>query len=100
MRADRVEQLFLRPRAGRVEVLLVLEDPAGARSRETLVTPASANEAAVRFVARRLAERGIGPALRTRLRLERGSETSDDPRLLALFLRELHDASKEPTTWD
>lgn len=84
MRADRLEQVFLAPKGGRLEVLLVLESEAGARERVTLLTPsagvgAPARLAAARFVARWLAQRGGGLAQLVRVRFESRGESKDDP---------------------
>ncbi len=104
MRATSVEQVFVRPRAGRIEILVVLESPAGERRRDTLQAPTADALEAVRFAARSLARRGVTPARRTRLRRERGGELADDAALLAAFLGELRDAARatpeERAPWD
>lgn len=84
-----VEQVFLERRGGRVEVLLVLEDDAGGRSRERLPLPTSDLSEATRWTARRLAQRGIRPARKLRLRVAGGDDLRDDEVLLDLFLTEL-----------
>ncbi len=89
MRTDRVEQLFVRRRAGRIEVLMVLESPAGGRQRETLQTPTSSPEAAVRFTATHLSRRGIVASDRLRLRIERGGDLVDDAPLRELLVATL-----------
>lgn len=99
MRPDVVEQLFVQSRGGRLEVLVVLEDPAGGRLRERLLAPTAEPGAAIRFVARRLAERGIRAAPRARLRVTRGGALEDDRALLERFLRELRLARGEEDGW-
>lgn len=84
-----VEQIFLEPKGGGIEVLLVLEDEAGARTRERLPLPGNDLSAVTRLVALRLANRGVKPARRVRLRVAQGSDLRDDPKLLKLFLEEL-----------
>jgi hypothetical protein len=84
-----VEQIFLASKAGGTEVLLVLEDEAGARTRERLPLPVRDLADAARQAARRLASRGVVPARQVRLRVTRGGELRDDPGLLRLFLAEL-----------
>ena len=83
MRADRLEQIFLRRKGGVFEVLLVLESPAGGRQRVTLTAPPGGAEAAVDFVARYLEREGAGLTKRPRLRLESAAGTHDDQVLLA-----------------
>lgn len=83
MRADRLEQVFLRQRGGVFEVLLVFEAVTGARQRVTLTAPQGGAETAVDFVARYLGQQGAGLATRPRLRLERAGSLSDAPELLA-----------------
>lgn len=90
MRADRLEQLFVRRRGGGTELLLVLESEAGARQRVTLQAPPSADElAAIAFLARWLDRSGAAPAPRLRVRRERGGELADAPELRSALLREL-----------
>ncbi|MEX2536950.1 MAG: hypothetical protein WD273_15240 [Trueperaceae bacterium] len=84
-----VEQVFLEPKGGGIEVLLVLEDEAGGRTREHLPLPLNDLKAAIRQVARQLTYRGIKPARKVRLRVGRGDELRDDGELLRLFLEEL-----------
>lgn len=81
-----MEQVFVRRRAGNVEVSFVLENPAGARTRETLPTPMSSTDDGVRFAARSLARRGLQPTARLRLRIERDGGLADDDALRDLFL--------------
>lgn len=84
-----VEQVFLEPKGGGVAVLLVLEDEAGARTRERL--PLTGNDLSVitRQVARQLSNRGVKPSRKVRLRVTRGGTLRDDPNLLRLFLEAL-----------
>lgn len=89
MRADAVEQVFVHRRAGRIELLVVLESPSGERQRETLLAPTASPLEAVGYAAVHLARRGIGPARRVRVRVDRGGALRDDPTLLEAFLRRL-----------
>jgi hypothetical protein len=91
MTPRRVEQVFLERKAGAVEVLLVLEDEAGGRTRERFPVPTVELAEAARSSARRLARRGVGPARRVRLRVARQGEMYDDELLLDLFLGILGD---------
>ncbi|MEX2542843.1 MAG: hypothetical protein WD314_13625 [Trueperaceae bacterium] len=84
-----VEQVFLSRNAGAVEALLVLEDEAGARSRERFpISTASDFGDAARWLARMLARRGVRPARKVRLRVGQGEQLRDAPELLGLFLAE------------
>ncbi|MDR9392308.1 MAG: hypothetical protein RI554_09805 [Trueperaceae bacterium] len=92
----RVEQVFVERDGGRWSVRLVLEDPAGARRRETLPTPADGPEAALDVLARHLARRGdVDGFVRLRVRLARGGDLEDRPawgeRLRAAYARERGD---------
>lgn len=89
MRPSAVEQVFLERKHGGTEVLLVLEDPAGGRTREKLPLPIRDLEQAVLQVGRRLAQRGVGAAGKVRLRVGSEGRLRDDPQLLRLFLAEL-----------
>lgn len=85
-----IEQVFLTPKAGGVEALLVLEDEAGARTRERLpISSTSDFSEAARLLARTLYRRGVRAARRVRLRVGRGDGLRDAPELLSVFLREL-----------
>jgi hypothetical protein len=84
-----VEQVFLESKSGGTEVLLVLENEAGARTRERLPLPVRDHDEAARQAARRLASRGVVAARKVRLRVTRGGDLRDDPELLKLFLAEL-----------
>jgi hypothetical protein len=79
-----LEQVFLRPRAGRFEALLVIERETGARERSTLQLPDATPDDAVRTLGRQLARTGVALRARgVRLRVERGGGLHDDPRLAA-----------------
>ncbi len=82
MRADMVEQVFLKRQAGVYQVLLVLESAAGRRERVNLTAPSGDERATVDFVARYLLQRGASLAARPRLRVETGDGLSDAPLLL------------------
>jgi hypothetical protein len=82
VRAERLEQVFVGRRAGRIELRLVLEDAAGARTRTTLHAPGADPLEAVRWAGRALARAGeVRDLSRLRLRVERGGELVDDARL-------------------
>ncbi|HKI57155.1 MAG TPA: hypothetical protein VKB31_08395 [Trueperaceae bacterium] len=100
MRAEVVEQVFVRRRGGRVELLVVLETPAGERQRETLLAPTSSPEEAVRYAAVQLARRGLGAATRLRLRRDLGGTLVDDPQLKQAFLRAMAAAAEDGAPWD
>ena len=89
MTASSVEQVFLESKGGGIDVLLVLEDEAGARTRERLPLPARDLELATRQAARYLNGRGVRAARKVRLRVAGGGDLYDDARLLKLFLDEL-----------
>ncbi len=99
MRADTVEQVFVRRRGGHTEVLLVLESPAGERLRETLPLGGVGFEEAARRAAVELARRGIRPARRLRVRSERGGSLDDDAALRDVFLRAWGD-DEDDARWD
>ncbi len=84
-----VEQLFVRRRGGRLAVLAVLEDPAGARTREETMPPAHDADGAVVTLARHLARRGdVVGAPRLRVRIERANgDLEDRPDLADRFRR-------------
>lgn len=99
MRPQAVEQLFVRRRGGRIELLAVLETPAGERVRETLLAPTASPEEAVRYAGVQLARRGLRAARRVRVRRETGGALVDDEALKRAFLAALgpHD---EEERWD
>lgn len=88
MRDDlELEQLFVRRRGGRIELLLVLEDPAGGRHRERLLLPYAEPRAAVEALGRILARRGdVAGRLSPRVREERGGTLVDRPAWAEAFL--------------
>lgn len=71
-----MEQLIVSRRAGRADILVVLEDPSGARRRERLPSSQSDLGRAVEILARHLAWRGdvSGVASKLRVRVEQGDE--------------------------
>ena len=82
MRPERLEQVFLARRGGRIELRLVLEAASGARTRTTLLAPGAAQEEAVRWAGRALARAGeVRDVDRVRLRVERGGRLVDDAAL-------------------
>jgi hypothetical protein len=87
VRADVLEQVFVRHRAGRATLLLVLEAPSGARTRVTLPSPEGDEEGAMRFLARYLEREGLTPSGRLRVRRERGGSLSDAPELRDALVR-------------
>lgn len=91
-----VEQVFLSKSGGGSEVLLVLEDEAGGRSRQRLPLPDSTLSEAARIAARQLARRGVTAAAKIRLRVGSGQELRDDADLLSLFLAELAEEGSSP----
>ena len=95
-----LDQLFLQLRGGHLQVLLVLENSAGARHRETLSFPTRNTVEAVRRVAKHLAYRGDVEAVRgVRLRREERSVLKDDDALRRLFISEFEQHAGEDA-WD
>lgn len=94
MRLDwTVEQVFVRPAGPQLEVLMVIENPAGARFRERFLSPGRDREEAVRRAARWLAYGGRASGIRKlRLRVEVGGELRDDEGLGKTFARALDEA--------
>ena len=91
-----VDQVFVQMRGGRLELLLVLENIAGARHRETLSFPTRNTVEAVRRAAKHLASRGdIDDVSGTRLRREQRGELKDDVSLQRLFVNEFQLYSEE-----
>lgn len=82
MRADLLEQVFLRRQDGVYQVLLVFESEAGDRQRVTLSAPYGDEATVVDFVARYLRQQGAGLARRPRLRVETAGNLRDAPDLL------------------
>ena len=84
-----VDQVFVQMRGGRLELLLVLENIAGARHRETLSFPTRNTIEAVQHAAKHLASRGdIDGVSGVRLRREQRGELKDDISLRRLFVNE------------
>lgn len=95
-----VDQVFLRLRGGQSEVLLVLENIAGARQRETLTYPTRNSIEAIRRAAKQLAFRGsITDVSKLRFRREEKGELKDDAELKRLFISEFNFHS-ESDEWD
>jgi hypothetical protein len=87
VRAERLEQVFVARRGGRVELRLVLEAVTGARTRTTLLAPVADPLEAVRWAGRALAREGeVRDLSRLRLRVERGGDLVDDPALAAALI--------------
>jgi len=94
VRADRLEQVFLRPSAGRLQALVVLESEAGARERVTLSPPTAgigpaAELAAARYVAKWLWSNGGRTADLVRVRRERGDALEEAREARSELLAEL-----------
>ncbi len=99
MRAETVEQLFVRRRGGRVELLVMLETPSGERQRETLLAPTASPDQAMHYAARQLARRGLRLGPRLRVRREQGSSLVDDPGLKRAFLGAWPAAREDDEPW-
>lgn len=110
MRADALEQLFVRPRAGGLELLLVLESEAGDRERVTLQPPRAggggprlseaagqgdAEQMAIEHLARWLERRGCSLSPRLRVRRERGGSLADAPALRKALQRVFSELQEE-----
>jgi hypothetical protein len=94
-----LEQVFLRLRGGQMEVLLVLENLAGARHRETLTFPTQNPIEAARRSAKHLAQQGdVNDIGNLRLRIERSGVLKDDPSLKRLFAAEFEEQRGD--IWD
>lgn len=88
-----VEQVFVRPAGSQLEVMMVIENPAGARFRERFTLQGRDRSEAVRRAARYLAYRGqVSGTRRLRLRVEDGDGLRDDAKLRKLFETTLRDA--------
>jgi hypothetical protein len=84
----RLEQVFLRRRAGRIEALAVLERESGARERHTVPLPSTELEAAARLLGRELGRSGRADSVRgVRVRVERGGSLVDEPGLAQVLER-------------
>lgn len=117
MRADALEQLFVRPRAGGLELLLVLESVAGVRERVTLQPPrpeaggaaarvgatgggSEAELMATEHVARWLVGRGYSLAPRLRVRRESGGALTDAPALREALRRAVRRLEQDERGWE
>ncbi len=111
MQADSLEQLFVRPRAGGLELLLVLESEAGDRQRVTLQPPSTkdgsaagggddAELMATEHVARWLVRRGYSLAPRLRVRRESGGVLADAPALRVALQRAFKELEEGEPGWD
>jgi len=92
VRAHALEQLFVARRGGRVELRLVLVDPADGRTRTTLLAPTADEREAVRWLGRHLAREGrVHDLRRLRVRVERGGALADDAALAAALVAAFRD---------
>jgi len=83
MRRD-LEQVFLRPRGGAIEALVVVERESGARERAVMPLPHAEPSAAADTLGRQLARSGAVDRVRgVRLRVERAGALRDDAPLAA-----------------
>jgi len=82
VRPNALEQLFVARRGDRVELRLVLVDPADGRTRVTHLAPTADEREAVRWLGRHLARGGeIRDLRRLRVRLGRGEQLVEAPEL-------------------
>jgi hypothetical protein len=82
VRPNALEQVFVARRGGRVELRLVLVDPADGRTRATHMAPTGDESEATRWLGRHLARGGeIDDLRRLRVRVERGGGLVDAPAL-------------------
>jgi hypothetical protein len=87
VRAHALEQLFVARRAGRIELRLVLVDPAEGRTRVTHRPPTADEGEAVAWLATHLAREGeVSDLRRLRVRVERGGGLVDAPELAERFI--------------
>jgi hypothetical protein len=104
VRADRLEQLFVKRSGGGFDLLLVLESPAGARERVTVAVPATAAAdelAAVAYLVRWMQLHGAGLAELVRVRRDSGHDLIDAPDLRRALLNGLAAAGGERDDgWD
>ncbi len=78
MRPNALEQLFVARRGDRVELRLVLVDPADGRTRVTHLAPTADEREAVRWLGRHLAREGeVRDLSRLRVRVDRGGQLLD-----------------------
>lgn len=87
MRAEALEQVFVRRGAGTYELRLVLESAAGSRERVTLSAPAADEAAALRFLLGYLRQNGLAISKNARVRRDRGGDLHDAPELLVQLRR-------------
>lgn len=82
MTPDALEQLFVARRGGRVELRMVLVDPAAGRTRSALLAPTADEGEAVRWLGRHLAREGsVRDLRRLRVRVAREGALRDAPAL-------------------
>lgn len=82
-----LDQVFLTPRGGTVEALLVLERESGRRERETVALPAADARAAAALLGRLLARRDdLRSVAACRLRLAGPGAMRDDPALRGVLV--------------
>ena len=96
-----LEQAFLKMRAGQLEFLLVFENAAGARHRETLTYPTRNSIEAVRRAAKHLAYRAdVAGVKGVRFRREERGELKDDASLKRIFENEFEAHAEDNDEWD
>jgi len=95
MRAEVLEQVFVKRAAGAYELLLVLESAAGSRERVNLTAPGQDEGAAMRFLAAYLRQEGLGISRRARVRRHRGQGLEEAPDLLER-LRSISGTGSQP----
>lgn len=96
-----LEQAFLKLRGGQLELLLVLENMAGARHRETLTYPTRNTIDAVRRAAKHLAYRGDVERVKgVRFRREERGILKDDSSLKRLFENAFEEHAEDSEQWD
>lgn len=90
----------MRLRGGKLELLLVLENMAGARLRETFSYSTRNSIDAVKRVAKQLAYRGdVATVKNARFRREERGELKDDAELRRIFISEFA-YHNEDDAWD
>ena len=99
MESYSLEQVFIRKRGGQLELLLVLENPAGRRHREKLTFPTQNALEGVRRAAKHLAYRGnIEDVSKLRLRVEAKGDLKDDASLKRIFIGDFEMHAED--SWD
>lgn len=97
MQPHALEQLFVARRGGRIELRLVLIDPAEGRTRATHLAPSADPTEAVRWLGRHLAREGdVHDFRRLRVRVERGGTLVDDPSLATELAAAFRSERKPP----